>query len=615
MNVSVATLIAFGMLAGLLSLGASPVQALPGDLDLSFAGTGVVADDYGPGDDVVLDMAVQPDGKVIAVGFTRTAAAQLALARYLSDGTPDASFGTGGIVVSPVGAVSTGWSVALQPDGKIVVAGSWSNGTLGHGGGLIARFDADGTLDAAFGSGGVVTPLPSGANEFLAGVAVQPDGKILVAGHTDVDVGDLLLPHILMQRLDAGGAPDPSFGGGGTALATTVPLGARAHDLGLLPDGRIVIAGTTFNGIDFDFVVTRHLANGALDASFGIGGFAVTNLGGNDQGWGLAVQPDGRVVAAGSSDNRPALVRHLTDGQLDPSFGGAGAVVTTRADLTNVRDVALEPDGKLVVALWQSDKLAVARYRTDGTLDLGFGCKGVAAAPLGPSGPEAIALTGDGDIVGGGVVGISSGGDILLARFAGGSVPVDCGNAVLDPGEECDDGNLTDGDCCTSCRRPCGCVAAGKSLLAINDAANDAGDKLLWKWLKGGALTQDDIADPRFSGGYQLCMSDGAGSVLTTSVPAGSLWDDVGGAGFAYKDPLLAHAGIKKVLIKSGAAGRPKAILTGKGVNLPDPTLGSFAFPLNVELLNIGNDSCLKAAFDAGDVITNTTQQLKAKSD
>ena len=249
------------------SVSAQAQAAAAGSLDLSFGGDGIVATDFGNRDEHLRAVAVQPDGKIVAAGYTQEGHSfDFALVRYTADGELDSSFGNGGKVTTAFGHHAHIHGMALQPDGKIVACGHTH--TYRNDDFLMARYNADGSLDDSFGGDGKVALDFNGGFDYCFGTAVQPDGKILVAGTAQV--------------------------------AST-----------------------------YDFALARYNANGSLDASFGSGGKVTTEFGAsdatqNDQSQALALQPDGKIVVAGySSTKKPGgdvsyrlCARAVQDGRL-----------------------------------------------------------------------------------------------------------------------------------------------------------------------------------------------------------------------------------------------------------------------------------------------------------
>jgi uncharacterized delta-60 repeat protein len=359
-------------------------------------------------DDAVTAIALQRDGKIVVVGRSDN---DLALARYNPDGSLDPSFGTEGRVPPEVGAWgSTASALAIQQDGKIVVAGIAycvrSNDFA------LRRYNADGSLDTAFGTDGkVITDLSGGYDEAFD-VAIQEDGKLVVAG--------VALSNFALVRYNLDGSLDSSFGAGGKVVTPLRSIGA--HALALQPDGKIITAGNS----EGDFALVRHNPNGSLDSNFGAGGTVTTSIGaGIALAYTLATQRDGKIMAAGIAfDDRDfnfALVRYDPDGSLDTSFGVGGKLITAiglRSDEAHpfgplythkagcrLCEIAIQPDGKIVVAgsaLKDGNfDFAVVRYNPDGSVDESFGAGGQVSSPLGDGDDHAYALAiqADGKIV------------------------------------------------------------------------------------------------------------------------------------------------------------------------------------------------------------------------
>ncbi len=301
-----------------------PLQAAPGDLDPSFGSGGIVITDFG-GNDTAFALALQPDGKIVAAGTSSGGGTgtNFALARHNPDGSPDASFGARGTVITDF--ISNGsdevHALAIQPDGKIVVAGFVSQGFDF----ALARFGQDGSLDPTFGTGGKVISQSTSYGSLWA-VALQPDGKIVVAGESN--------SRVALARYNPDGSLDATFGGGGTVIGVG---DGRANAIALQPDGKIVVAGDSRSYyVDFAdqlrtikrFALARYNPDGSPDATFGLGGRSTTGFGGDDIAFALALQPDGKIIVAGESNSRVALARYNSDGNLDATFGGGGTVIT-----------------------------------------------------------------------------------------------------------------------------------------------------------------------------------------------------------------------------------------------------------------------------------------------
>ncbi len=351
-------------------------------------------------------VALQPDGKILIAG---SANGDFALARHNADGTLDTSFGSGGSVTTNLGSIDEGFDVALQPDGKIVMVGR-SGGPTGFDFGVV-RYDADGSLDTAFGTGGVVRTDFAGGADYAHGVVIQADGKIVVAGHAGLANDN----DFALARYNGDGTLDASFGSGGKVTTNVAGVTDLGNAVTLQPDGKIVVVGAVdpSHTFDYHFGLARYAVDGSLDTSFGQGGTIVGDLG---SAAGVVVQPDGKIIAAGNGLNSGPLVtfdfvlaRYDADGSRDATFGDDGRVTTDlSADQDFGEGVALQSDGKIVVVGQRTTStvydLAIARYDTDGSLDTSFGTDGSLSTDFNGSGDlgKDVAIQPDGKIVVGG---------------------------------------------------------------------------------------------------------------------------------------------------------------------------------------------------------------------
>ena len=332
-------------------------------------------------------VAIQPDSKIVAAGPS-------SLARYNSDGTLDSSFAQTGSLRTGISAGFLGdaCDVALPPDGSIVVVGVKDNGSATGEDFAVQRYTASGTADPNFGTGGTVTMDFNGSTDRAYAVAVQPDGKIVVAGHatnaarTGIDIA--------LARYTSDGSLDPSFGTAGR-VTTAIP-GAASFGFAATLDhqGRIVLAARVSAGGGDEIGVARYGADGALDQSFDDDGIAVTAFGLGAIPHGVAVDDQDRIVVVGQSQSTlPAgrsdivLTRFGAAGRVDTTFDGDGLVTTDFPDPATGtshdefgRDLALQSDGGIVVVgVAQLDRgadFALARHHSDGSLDPSFGDAG-----------------------------------------------------------------------------------------------------------------------------------------------------------------------------------------------------------------------------------------------
>jgi uncharacterized delta-60 repeat protein len=426
-------LFAFVMLVLLLAMAqAMTAHAAPGDLDTTFGGNGVVMTDFSDGSDEASALAIQSDGKIVAVGYAYRNTPtfyDFALARYNTDGTLDTSFGGNGKVVTDfLDYTDYASAVAIQSNGKIVAAGSAAD-TSGDVDFALARYNTNGDLDASFGGNGKVT-TGFGGSEAIYAMAVQSDGKIVVAGYSyansDYD--------LIVARYNTNGTLDTTFGNNGRRIT---PFGGddRAFALALQSNGKIVLAGFSVSPAgDSDFALARYTTAGDLDTGFDADGKVTTGFGGDDGAHAIAIQSDDRIVVAGfTSDTNGnddfALARYNTNGNLDNSFGGNGKVTTGIAGFDTVRGVALQSDGKIVAGGYSSDPsgnsdFTLARYNPNGTLDTTFSDNGTLTTDFqgGPDQANALVIQPNGRLV---LAGKAEGNTVNfgLARYMGGSAP------------------------------------------------------------------------------------------------------------------------------------------------------------------------------------------------
>ncbi len=358
-----------------------------GTLDSTFGLDGKVTTDFGAGGSTAQAVAVQPDGKIVAAGETVVTRPDfdIALARYNADGALDAGFGSGGKVTATFGPTSDfAGAVAVQPDGKIVLAGASGVPQQRDEAFALARFKPDGSLDSGFGSAGMVTTrFASPGDEAAQALVLQPDGKIVAVGSELV--GSREGPSdFALARYTPEGVLDPTFGSGGKVTTTFGSASDFANGAVLQPDGKIVVAGYSFQGRvgPSAFALARYMPDGSLDPSFGSGGRVMTDVGPDGTAWAVALQRDGKIVAAGTGRGVFALARYNPNGSLDQSFGTGGIVSTAvgTGDEALARAVAVQPEGKVVVAgstvTCTYDDFTLARYTPAGVLDRTFGSNG-----------------------------------------------------------------------------------------------------------------------------------------------------------------------------------------------------------------------------------------------
>lgn len=339
-----------------------------GEPDATFGGDGEAVAGFG-GPAEIWGMALQADGRIVIAGSTARSGADdsdLAIARFLPDGSPDPAFRHDGVAALDLGFREGSHAVAVAPDGRIVVAGRTQ--VAGGFDFLVVRFTATGALDRTFSGDGRATVDFGGPGDEAVDVTLQPDGRIVVAGRTDA--GGPRDHDLALARLRPTGALDHGFHGDGR-VRTDLGGIDKASTVVVQPDGRLVVVGWTVDG-DADFAVLRYTAAGAPDLTFAGDGVQTTDFGGRfDYAKDVAVRPDGRIVVGGSARVSPvgdgdlALARYLSGGALDTTFGGDGTVTTDVSAYDSIGSLALQPDDRVVVSGATGDdvhRVVVARY-------------------------------------------------------------------------------------------------------------------------------------------------------------------------------------------------------------------------------------------------------------
>jgi uncharacterized delta-60 repeat protein len=336
----------------------------------------------GSDDDKGQSITLQTDGKILVAGYSLNRGVyDFALARYLPDGNLDTSFDGDGRVTTSLYTVfnDESYSVALQPDGKILLAGRTSTG--GQLDFALVRYLPNGTLDTSFDGDGKLTTALGSHDDFGESVILQADGKILLAGYSwNGSNYDFALTRYLPD-----GRLDTSFDGDGK-LATVLGSGDDyGQSVTLQADGKILLAGYSWNGSNHDFALARYLPDGRLDTSFSADGKLTTALGsGDDYCQSVTLQADGKILLAGysfnGSNNDFALVRYNLDGSLDTSFSGDGKLTTALSSFDDEGySITLQADGKILVAgtsrNGSNNDFALVRYNPDGSLDASFGAQ------------------------------------------------------------------------------------------------------------------------------------------------------------------------------------------------------------------------------------------------
>ncbi len=321
-----------------------------GVLDTSFGGgDGIVYTDLSSSRDIIYSIFIQPDGKIVVSGDSRISSPSayvFAAARYNSDGSLDQSFGDQGFTKIQCGSACFSTSMAVQPDGKIIIGGH-GNGTM-----YLTRLKSNGTIDSTFSQNGIMSHHMGFFDSRIHDIAVQPDGKIVATGYI---------------AFEGGGANESYF-------------------------------------------IARYLPNGVLDTSFAINGVLHDKFNGsNSKGNSIALQPDGKIVIGAYSASKWCLARYHSDGMLDPAFDFDGKISTQIPQrYAGLRALAIQPDGKIIstgssTATNSNGEFTTVRYNSDGSLDTSFGDAGIKITVIATGGAKdyanALAIQSDGKII------------------------------------------------------------------------------------------------------------------------------------------------------------------------------------------------------------------------
>ena len=410
------------------------ILAAAGDLDITFDTDGRVVTAVGAGSDVANAVAVQADGKIVVVGTTNNGTDDdFLIIRYNTDGSLDDTFDSDGIATvnfeQMMFSNDEAHGVAIDGDGKIVVGG-FANDQFAFRDFAVARLTATGQLDTTFDTDGRATAAISNQSDVGNDIAIDGDGKIIIAGVTGNNT--TFVSEIGIVRFLSTGALDTSFDTDGKVA---IPVGSgNAQPYGVAIDSmnRIVIGGVVNNGGNLDFLAARVGTSGALDTTFDSDGVAITPIGAStDFGQDVAIGPDGKIVVAGytftggAAEFDFALARYNPNGSLDMTFDSDGTVITDFNENEDfARAVVIQNDNKIIAVgdvefnnSFITD-FGVAKYNVNGSLDMDFGVGGKVATDFGPNGElgKAAALQADGKIIAAGSTAMAN-NDVAVARY------------------------------------------------------------------------------------------------------------------------------------------------------------------------------------------------------
>lgn len=339
----------------------------------------------------------------------------------------DNTFGNNGVVTTSVSNKSTsGWAIKTQSDGKILIAGTY--GVMNNGDFVIIRYNTNGSIDNSFGNSGISTVTVSNGHDVPWSLDIQSDGKIIVAGTSYISGSN----DFAIVRLNTNGSLDNSFDTDGIVTVDfNSSSDDQCYSIGIQSDGKIVAAGWSTTSSVSIVASLRLNTNGSLDTSFDIDGKVTTTFGtNNDYGKALAIQPDGKIIVVGSTytgglDSDWFLLRYNTNGSLDNSFDTDGKVVTAfGTDLDDASAIAIQSDGKIIVSGTSRTSpanydFATARYNTNGSLDNSFDTDGKVTTELGSTRDCAwsISIQSDGKYAVAGTYGNSLSADFAAVRY------------------------------------------------------------------------------------------------------------------------------------------------------------------------------------------------------
>jgi uncharacterized delta-60 repeat protein len=381
-----------------LAVSATAIAAA-GDLDPTFSGDGRQTTNFSPSRDEANGVAIQDDGKIVVVGYTPVVHGDtdddFAVARFNPNGTLDTTFSGDGKVTTDFGGYDQAHAVAIQANGKIVVVGGSANNSTTQGAAFVlARYNPDGSLDTSF-SGDGKQAIGSDFDP-AAAVAIQANGKIVAVGTCCGFHGGELFE---VARFNPNGSLDPTFAGDGTQM-TSFRDSNDANAVAIQPNGKIVVAGDTTRDIfnaPYNYALARYNTNGTLDPSFSGDGKQATSIRG--QANGVAIQSSGKIVVVGNGGTS-ALARYNTNGSRDTRFAGDGSAdfsgsANAVAIQSNDRIVVV---GGGTIARYNANGSRDTSFSGDGSADFDGGANGVvlqangrivvAGTASGPGGPS-----------------------------------------------------------------------------------------------------------------------------------------------------------------------------------------------------------------------------------
>ena len=329
------------------------ILAQSGILDCDFSADGKTAIDISAHADYASDVAIQADGKIIAAGTTYNGTSEdFVIIRYTTDGNFDNTFGVNGIDTIDFGGLMDVASSIVIQQDGKIIVAGYSYDFMNVRSVAIVRLNNDGSLDNTFGNNGKINNNYSLSNIFISSAIIQPDGKFIVGGNFDTD--------FLVIRYKSDGTPDSTFGINGFVSTDFNNAYDLIYKIALQPDGKIIASGISDNNvIDNDFAIVRYNSNGTLDTTFSIDGKLTTAVGtSHDYARDMKLQPDGKIIVGGrvvyEGISQIGVVRYNTDGTLDLSFNSGGKLFVNAGNAPDLWAIALQPDGKIILGGYSS---------------------------------------------------------------------------------------------------------------------------------------------------------------------------------------------------------------------------------------------------------------------
>jgi len=628
-------------LAAIVLMWGAAVRAADGDPDPTFGSGGSVADNFGVGA-TGKAVAVQSDGRIVVVGTVTPSqdGRSMVVARYTASGQLDPTFNSSGLqLIDDVTYNLDATDVALQSDGKILALGGLSLGRYADG--MVVRLDAAGAIDTSYGRG-----------DGRASVGLSPTQMERLSGDRLLVIGNQVGPFFDISasviRLLSSGDVDHSFGTNGLAQVAADSFGGvRAA---VRADGRIVVAFgqlvTVSPMYSYTLQVARLLSDGAPDVSFGSGGTVAVGVDGNPIDVGLLDDERIMIAIEPSSGGPQRLMRLTADGLPDASFGSGGVRLQDFASYLNGIDVA--PDGTTVLAAG-GPQLTLARLLPNGELDPSFGSGGLTTTSFGNGLSEAtdVVRQVDGKLLAVGVTGDASPWRLTVSRYLAAAPPVSCGDGIVQSGEDCDGG-----DCCgvachfaaagTTCRPSTNVCdpaefCSGVSVICPADLFDEDadGDGRCDPCPSGGVLRDvkvragnyatpagDDglrvrasltlppstAIDPAGTG-LRLVLHDATGARFDITVPAGTYqsathtgWKTLqrGSATlWRFSSPTVVDEAVRKITMRRDASGEIAIALTGRRGSFavsPMPSAAVVYLSVALDPAHLGDERCGEAA-------------------